>query len=62
MDENSTSVQCRIEGCNARVHGDVSCRWHGGDPDYEWRTSAWGVTVWSIKTEQEGATQHEPIQ
>ena len=50
LDENAISVPCRIEGCNARVHGDVRCGSHGGSPIYEWRTSAFGETTYSVKT------------
>lgn len=54
MDENAISVQCKIEGCNARVHGDVKCKEHGGDPLYQWRHSDWGNTVYSVRKETHG--------
>jgi hypothetical protein len=49
LDENSISVQCDIEGCDARVNGDHRCTEHGGDPEYEWRTSAFGETSYLIR-------------
>ena len=42
MDENGISVLCSISGCATRVHGDVRCKKHGGDPIYQWTPSAWG--------------------
>jgi hypothetical protein len=49
VDENSISVPCRVEGCNARVHGDVKCKEHGGDPVYQWRESEWGERSYYTK-------------
>ena len=50
-DENQMSVPCRALGCPTRVYRDVRCHRHGGDPDYEWTTSIYGETVYTIKKE-----------
>lgn len=43
------SVLCAISGCAARVHGDVRCKAHGGDPIYQWTPGLFGDDEESIE-------------